>query len=91
MKYSKNDKLLLLKIKKEKKLFHYIKKIANVINVIVKFLHVVVSVVVQKINNIYRLEQEFPSLVQKQAKKNDLETIKRETNNYQYTTSRLLN
>ena len=29
--------------------------------------------------NIYRLEQEFPSLVQKQAKKNDLETLNRET------------
>jgi len=50
-----------------------------VINVIVKFLHVVVSVVAQKVNNIYRLEQEFPSLVQKQVKKNDLETLNRET------------
>ena len=49
------------------------------INVIVKFLHVVVSVVVQKVNNIYRPEQEFPSLVQKQVKKNDLETLNRET------------
>ena len=41
--------------------------------------------------NIYRLEQEFPSLVQKQAKKNDLETINMETTNYKFATSRLYN
>ena len=49
------------------------------INVIVKLLHVVVSVVVQKVNNIYRLEQEFPSLVQKQAQNTPNKTLKGKT------------
>ncbi len=41
--------------------------------------------------NIHRLEQDFPMLSEKQAKKGDLETNKVATNNYQFATSRLIN
>ena len=41
--------------------------------------------------NIHRLEQDFPILSEKQVRKDDLETIKVETTNYQFATSRLIN